>query len=110
MVFVVLGVVGIALLVVRDRWFGALLLVLGVVNVYFYANYLGDLSHYLLLTWLILAIGLAITVDRVVSLLVGVARGTGVGRPVRGPRPAGRPAGVELDRPRPVRQPRRRRR
>ena len=62
-VFVVLGVFGIALLVLRDRWFGALLVVLGVVNVYFYANYLGDLSHYLLATWLILAIGLAISVE-----------------------------------------------
>ena len=47
-----------------------MLLVLGLVNVYFYANYLGDLSHYLLLTWLILAIGLAVTVDAVVSLAV----------------------------------------
>ena len=43
----------------RDRWFGALLVLLGIVNVYFYANYLGDLSHYLLTTWLILGIGLA---------------------------------------------------
>ena len=69
-VFVLLGVVGIVLLIVRDRWFGSLLLVLGLVNVYFYANYLGDLSHYLLLTWFILAIGLAVTVDSVVSLAV----------------------------------------
>lgn len=68
--FVLLGVVGIVLLLVRDRWFGSLLLVLGLVNVYFYANYLGDLSHYLLLTWLILAVGLAIAVDSVVSLAV----------------------------------------
>lgn len=68
--FVLLGVFGLALLIVRDRWFGAMLLVLGLVNVYFYANYLGDLSHYLLLTWLILAIGLAIIADRVVDLAV----------------------------------------
>ena len=60
-VFLALGLFGIVLLVVRDRWFGSLLIVLGVINVYFYANYLGDLLHYLLATWLILAIGLAIS-------------------------------------------------
>jgi hypothetical protein len=78
--FVLLGVFGLALLVVRDRWFGSLLLVLGLVNVYFYANYLGDLSHYLLLTWLILAIGLAIAADWVVSMAIGLvgARGAAV--------------------------------
>jgi hypothetical protein len=68
--FIVVGVVGLLLLVLRDRWFGSLLLVLAGVNIYFYANYLGDLSHYLLTTWLILAIGLAIATDRVVSLVV----------------------------------------
>jgi hypothetical protein len=72
LVFVLLGVVGLALLLVRDRWAGSMLLVLGLVNVYFYANYLGDLSHYLLLTWLILAIGLAVVADRVVSLAIRV--------------------------------------
>jgi len=69
-VFLALGLLGIALLVARDRWFGSLLVVLGVINIYFYANYLGDLFHYLLATWLILAIGLAISVDSAVSLLV----------------------------------------
>jgi len=69
-IFLALGLFGIALLVVRDRWFGSLLVVLGVINIYFYANYLGDLFHYLLATWLILAIGLAISVDSAVSLLV----------------------------------------
>ena len=72
--FVVIGVVGLALLLVRDRWFGSLLVVLAFVNVYIYANYLGDLSHYLLTTWLILAVGLAIAADRAVSL---AARATG---------------------------------
>jgi len=78
--FLLLGVFGLALLVVRDRWFGSLLLVLGLVNVYFYANYLGDLSHYLLLTWLILAIGLAVAADWVVSMAIGLvgARGAAV--------------------------------
>ena len=69
-VFVAAGVIGLAILVLRDHWFGALLLVLGVVNVYFYANYLGDLSHYLLTTWLILAIGLGYLAEWVVRVLV----------------------------------------
>ncbi|MEO8570177.1 MAG: hypothetical protein ABI553_00625, partial [Chloroflexota bacterium] len=69
-VFVVAGVVGLLLLVVRDRWFGALLLVLGIVNVYFYANYLGDLAHYLLTTWLILAIGVALAGGAAVQFIV----------------------------------------
>jgi len=69
--FVVVGVVGIAVLVLRDAWFGLLLVVLGAINVYVYANYLGDLSHYLLTTWLVLAIGLAYGAEEVVRRLVG---------------------------------------
>ena len=108
-VFVVLGVFGIALLVLSDRWFGWLLVLLGVVNVYFYANYLGDLSHYLLTSWLILAIGLAYAGETVVEIVVergGPARWPWVA--YRDARPAGRPARVELGDPRPVGQPRRR--
>lgn len=85
-VFVVGGVIGLAILVVRDRWFGALLLILGVVNVYFYANYLGDLAHYLLLTWLILAVGVGVVAESVVRILtrwVGPpARWVGYGAPL----------------------------
>jgi hypothetical protein len=69
-VFVVLGAFGIALLVLSDRWFGWLLVLLGIVNVYFYANYLGDLSHYLLTGWFILAIGLAYAGETLVEILV----------------------------------------
>jgi len=69
-VFVVLGFFGIALLVLSDRWFGWLLVLLGVVNVYFYANYLGDLSHYLLTSWLILGIGLAYAGETLVAMVV----------------------------------------
>ena len=53
-----------------DRWFGWLLVLLGVINVYFYANYLGNLSHYLLTSWLILAIGLAYAGETVVEMVV----------------------------------------
>ena len=53
-----------------DRWFGALLVLLGIVNVYFYANYLGNLSHYLLTSWLILGIGLAYAGETLVEVVV----------------------------------------
>jgi hypothetical protein len=69
-VFIVAGVIGLAILLLRDHWFGLLLVVLGVVNVYIYANYLGDLSHYLLTTWLILTIGLACLAERVIEVIV----------------------------------------
>jgi hypothetical protein len=69
--FLIAGVIGLVILLARHRWFGSLVFVLGVINVYFYANYLGDLAHYLLTTWLILAIGVAVASE---SLLVTLAR------------------------------------
>jgi hypothetical protein len=59
-IFVAAGIVGLVVILVGDRWYGLMLVLLSVVNVYIYANYLGDLPHYLLTTWLILAIGLAV--------------------------------------------------
>jgi hypothetical protein len=70
-VFILVAVLGIAVLLRRDHWFGLLLVVLGVVNIYVYAGYRGDLSQYLLTTWLILGIGLAVAWDAVVGLVVG---------------------------------------
>ena len=78
-VFVALGVLGVVLLLRRDRWLGAMLVILGVINVYIYANYLGDLYHYLLLTWLILAIGVALVAEAVVDA-VGEHDGSPGGR------------------------------
>jgi Protein of unknown function (DUF2723) len=69
--FVGAGLAGVVLLLLRDRWFGLLVVALGVVNVYFYANYMGDLTHYLLTTWLILAIGLGYAAELGVRLLAG---------------------------------------
>ena len=69
-VFLVAGIIGLAILLLRDRWFGLLLIVLGAINVYFYANYNGDLSHYLLTSWLILAIGLGLSAEILVRGLV----------------------------------------
>ncbi len=71
-VFVVIGVLGVALILRRDRWLGSMLVVLGVVNVYMYANYLGDLHHYLLLSWLILTLGFAVVAEALVQAAVRV--------------------------------------
>lgn len=70
-VFVGAGIVGVALMLVRDRWFGLLVATLAAVNVYFYANYMGDLTHYLLATWLILAVGLGYAAELGVRALAG---------------------------------------
>ena len=69
-VFVAAGIVGLVVLLLRDRWFGLLLGLLAVLNVYIYANYLGDLPHYLLTTWLILAIGVAIGAETVIRAAI----------------------------------------
>lgn len=69
-VFVAAGIVGLVVLLVGDRWFGILLALLAALNVYIYANYVGDLPHYLLTTWLILAIGVAIGAEAVVRAVM----------------------------------------
>jgi hypothetical protein len=79
--YVVLGFVGLALILRRAPWFGLLLVVLGVVNTYFYANYLGDLPHYLLTTWLILAIGLAVAGEAIVTAAIAVGERVAGWRP-----------------------------
>ncbi len=68
-VFVAIGVVGSVVLLARDRWAGSILAVLVVVNVYVYANYLGNLDHYLLLTWLVLAVWGAVALESLLQLL-----------------------------------------
>ena len=107
-VFLAAGVLGIAVLVLRDRWFGLLLVVLGAINVYFYANYMGDLSHYLLTTWLILALGLGYLAEMVVRAVVARVGSRAARRRLCAVRAAGRPVCVELRGQRPVRQHRRR--
>ena len=69
-VFAIAGVAGVIVLTARQRWFGSMLVVLAAVNVYFFANYNGDLYHYLLATWLILAIGLGYIAEAIVARFV----------------------------------------
>ncbi|MFL5717170.1 MAG: protein O-mannosyl-transferase family [Chloroflexota bacterium] len=69
LLFVAGGLLGGAIHVVRDRALGSLLIVLVAVNLYVFANYVGDLDHYLLITWLIVAIWLAIALEAAVAWL-----------------------------------------
>ena len=59
-VFLIGGVVGLALLARRDPWLALLMALLAASGVYFLANYVADLYHYLLLGWLVLAVGVAL--------------------------------------------------
>ncbi len=68
-VFLVVGLAGGLILVVRDRWAGLMLAVVLVVNVYVFSNYLGDLDHYLLVTWLVLAVWLAVAAEWLVAAI-----------------------------------------
>jgi hypothetical protein len=68
-VFVIGGLAGAVVGLLRDRWITLMLGLIVAVNVFFYANYLGDLEHYLLVTWLAFAIGLAVTAEAIVRWL-----------------------------------------
>jgi len=67
--FLIAGLAGALILLVRDRWAGAMLAVVAAANVYVFANYLGDLDHYLLASWLILAVWLAVTAEWLVGAI-----------------------------------------
>ena len=67
--FVVLAGVGAVIQLIRDRWLAMMLGLVVAVNVYFFANYVGDLDHYLLVTWLACAIWLAVALETIVAWL-----------------------------------------
>jgi hypothetical protein len=67
--FSVLPIAGAVVLIRRNPWAGWLTVGLVVANVYMFAGYRGDLPHYLLLTWLILAAWLAVGVEAAVAWL-----------------------------------------
>ena len=69
LLFVVGGLIGVGVQLLRDRWLALMLLLIVAVNVYFFANYVGDLDHYLLISWLAFAIWLAVGLEAVVSAL-----------------------------------------
>ena len=67
--FSLVPLAGAVLLVRRDPWAGWLTVALVAANVYMFVGYRGDLPHYLLLTWLVLAVWLAVAVERAVGWL-----------------------------------------
>ena len=67
--FVIGGLIGAGIQLRRDRWLGGMLGLIVVVNVFFFANYVGDLDHYLLITWLAFTIWLAIALEAIVDWL-----------------------------------------
>jgi hypothetical protein len=68
-VFVALAGIGAVIQLVRDRWLALMLGLIVAVNLYVFTNYVGDLDHYLLVTWLACAIWLAIAIEAVVAWL-----------------------------------------
>ena len=68
----VAAAVGELLLLARRPWLGVLFLVLVASNLYLYANYVGDLDHYLLITWLIIGVCAAVTAEKVVRAALAV--------------------------------------
>jgi hypothetical protein len=69
-VFLVLGLAGAAIQLVRDRWAAFMLGLLALMSVYVFANYLGDLDHYLLVAWFALAVWLAVAAEALVVATV----------------------------------------
>ena len=67
--FVVLAAIGAVVQLIRDRWLALMLGLIVVVNIYFFANYVGDLDHYLLVTWLACAIWVAVALETIVAWL-----------------------------------------
>jgi len=67
--FSIVPIAGAVVLLRRDRWAGWLMVALVVANVYMFIGYRGDLPHYLLLTWLILGVWLAVAAEAAVSWL-----------------------------------------
>jgi hypothetical protein len=63
LVVIPLALVGAIVLLRHDLSLGLLLAVLAAANVHVYANYFGDLEHYLLLTWLIVLVAVAVAVE-----------------------------------------------
>jgi hypothetical protein len=61
-VVAVLGLVGLVVLIARRRAFGLAIAPILVAGVYVFANY-GELEHYLLVPYLVLAIGAGVTLD-----------------------------------------------
>jgi hypothetical protein len=77
----ILGIVGLALLVKWRRAFGLMCAAILVIHLYIWSTYL-RLEHYLLVAWLILAIGAAVAVDASARVLAARVAGRDMGRQI----------------------------
>ncbi len=66
---VVLGGVGLVALAIRDRWAVVTLGALLAITVYLFVGYRGDLPHYLLVAWLVVAVLAAVGLEGIARLL-----------------------------------------
>jgi transmembrane protein TMEM260 (protein O-mannosyltransferase) len=62
-VFVAGGLIGGAILLSRDKWAALMLGLVAASSIFFFANYVGDLDHYLLVAWLVVAVWLAVAAE-----------------------------------------------
>ena len=88
-----LGLVGLGVLIRRRSAFGLTLGGILIGSIYLWAGYL-KLEHYLLATWLLLAIGFTTALDVAVDQLERIARARRAGRRARFPSRAGLVAGL----------------
>jgi hypothetical protein len=65
--FSLVPIAGAVILVLRDRWAGWLTVAIVAANVYLFVGYRGDLPHYLLVTWFVLALWLAVAIEAAVG-------------------------------------------
>jgi hypothetical protein len=68
-IFVAGGLIGGFVLLVRDRWAAVMLALVAASSIFFFANYLGDLDHYLLVAWLVFAVWLAVAAETLLGWL-----------------------------------------
>jgi hypothetical protein len=68
-VFVAGGLIGGAIHLTRDRWTALMLGLVVASSVFFFANYLGDLDHYLLVAWLAFAVWLSVAAEAILAWL-----------------------------------------
>ncbi len=88
LLFPALGAIGLAILVRRRTAFGATAIAILMFGIYVWANY-QRLEHYLLVPWLMLALGVAVSIERAAEAL-----GAGLATAGRSDRRAGQVPGV----------------
>jgi transmembrane protein TMEM260 (protein O-mannosyltransferase) len=85
-VALILAVVGLGVLVRRDRWAAALTVALLAITLDLFVGYRGDLPHYLLAGWLVVAIWAALGFEAIARLVARMWPSTRAPQPAHAPR------------------------